>query len=210
MRKIMNLRIIQEITDFVFVEDKIEKSDIIFVPGGSHPELGEYAARLWKEGYAPLVMPSGGVSIKTGKFNGVKAKQEIYNKYYLTDCEFLTDVLTINGVPKNAIIGENQSSFTKDNAYFSSKVLNQKDIIIKKAIICCKNFHARRALMCYQFAFPEVEFYVYPTPYYEQNIDITKDNWHQSDAGIKRVLGELQRYSNQFMEEFDLIKEQRL
>jgi uncharacterized SAM-binding protein YcdF (DUF218 family) len=206
----MNLRIIKELTDFVFVEDNIEKADIIFVPGGSHPELGEYAASLWKQGYAPLVMPSGGVSIKTGKFNGVKAKQEIYNKYYTTDCEFLSDVLIMNGVSKSAIIGENQSSFTKDNAYFSRKVLDGKGIIIEKAIICCKNFHARRALMCYQFAFPEVEFRVYPTPYYEQDIDITKDNWYQTEAGIKRVLGELQRYSNQFMEEFDLIKEQKL
>jgi uncharacterized SAM-binding protein YcdF (DUF218 family) len=116
----------------------------------------------------------------------------------------------MNGVSKSAIIGENQSSFTKDNAYFSRKVLDGKGIIIEKAIICCKNFHARRALMCYQFAFPEVEFRVYPTPYYEQDIDITKDNWYQTEAGIKRVLGELQRYSNQFMEEFDLIKEQKL
>ncbi len=206
----MNRRIINEITDFVFLEDKIEKADIIFIPGGSHPELGEYAALLWIQGYAPMLMPSGGVSIKTGQFNGVKARAEIYNKSYRSDCEFLTDVLKINGVPENAIIGESESSFTKDNAYFSRKVLDKKGITIKKAIICCKNFHARRALMCYQFAFPDVEFYIYPTPFYEQGVDISKENWYQTEVGIKRVLGEIQRYGNQFTEEFNLLKEERL
>lgn len=44
---------IQDISDFIFLEDKIEKSDIIFITGGSYPELGESAADLWKKGLAP-------------------------------------------------------------------------------------------------------------------------------------------------------------
>lgn len=198
------MRMINEISNFIFIQDKLEKADIIFIPGGSYPELGEYAAQLYHLGYAPLIMPTGGVSIKTGQFNGVKARQEIYNKNYRSDCEFLTDVLTINHVPPTAIIGEDKSAFTKENAYFSRKVLELKNITIQKAILCCKNFHARRVLMCYQFAFPEVEFFVAPTSYYEEGIDITKDNWHHTEVGINRVLGEMDRCSKQFVEEFKL------
>lgn len=73
-------RIIDDITRFVFVEDELEKSDIIFIPGGSHPELGEFAAELYKKGYADTIMPSGGVSIKTGKFGGVKSKKRYITK----------------------------------------------------------------------------------------------------------------------------------
>lgn len=103
-------------------------------------------------------MPSGGVSIKTGKFNGVKSRKEIYNKNYKTDCEFLADVLMINGVSKEAIIWEDTSSFTKENAIFSRRVADENNLDIKKAIICCKSFHARRSLMCYQLAFLDTNF----------------------------------------------------
>lgn len=69
------MKIIDDISDFIFLQDEMQKVDIIFIPGGSHPELGEHAADLWKQGFAPKIMPSGGVSIKTGKFNGVKLKE---------------------------------------------------------------------------------------------------------------------------------------
>lgn len=125
----------------------------------------------------------------------------------MTECEFLTDVLQINGVPKTAIIQENESGSTKENAYFSRKAADYEGILIKKAIICCKSFHARRCLLCYQFAFPDVEFLVHPVTYFEGKIEISAHNWHQTDAGVERVLGEIQRYGNQFKDEFmDLTK----
>jgi len=201
------VKIIDDITDFIFLQDEIEKSDIIFIPGGSHPELGEYSAELWKQGFAPFIMPSGGVSIKTGKFNGVKSKKEIYNKSYKTDCEFLADVLMINGVSKEAIISEDTSSFTKENAIFSRRVADENNLDIKKAIICCKSFHARRSLMCYQLAFPDTKFYIHPIPYYQGNILISKENWYKTEVGIKRVLGELERCGNQFNDEILKLKE---
>lgn len=195
-------RIIDDITNFIFLNDEIQLSDIIFIPGGSNPELGEYAAELLKQGLAPIVMPTGGVSIKTGKFNGVKTKKNIYNKDYSSDCEFLVDVLKINGVPPNSIIEENTSGFTKENATFSQIVCNDRAISVKKAIICCKSFHTRRSLMCYQFAFPTVKFFVHAVPYYEGDIEISAHNWFKTEVGIKRVLGEVQRCANQFNEEF--------
>lgn len=200
----IKMKFIDDISDFIFLEDKIEESDIIFIPGGSHPELGEYAAELWKQDLAPFVMPSGGVSIKSGKFAGVKSKRKIYNKDYKTDCEFLADVLIKNGVSKNSIICETTSSWTKENAVFSRKIADENQLIINKAVLCCKSFHARRVLMCYQLAFPDVNFYIHPIPYYEADILISKDNWYKSEVGIKRVLGELQRCGNQFNE--DILK----
>lgn len=76
----MNMRIIEDITNFIFIEDALEKADAIMIPVGSYPELPERAASLWTDGYFPIVVPSGGVSVKTGKFNGVKSKSDIYYK----------------------------------------------------------------------------------------------------------------------------------
>ncbi len=201
------MKIIDDITNFIFVEDIPEEADIIFIPGGSHPELGEYAAALWKQGFAKLIMPSGGVSVKSGKFGGVKSKFEIYNKNYLTDCEFLSDVLLKNGVSESSIIREEKSGYTKENAMFSRKIADENNLNIGKAIICCKSFHARRTLICYQLAFPDSRFYIHPIPYYQDNTLISKENWYKTDIGIKRVLGELQRCGTQFNDEIMELKD---
>ena len=58
--------ILADIGDFIFVSDPPEQADAIMVAGGSHPELPEYAATLWKAGYAPRIFIGGGVSIKLG------------------------------------------------------------------------------------------------------------------------------------------------
>ncbi len=50
------------ITDFIFYETIIEKSDIILIPGGSHPEQMIKAAELFHNGMAPYILPSGGVN----------------------------------------------------------------------------------------------------------------------------------------------------
>ena len=89
----MNNRIIVDISNFIFVSNKPQKVDAIFLPGGSHPEQPEYAAKLYDKGFAEYVIPSGGVSVKRDKWPGVRSKAEIYNGDYKTDCEFFTDVL---------------------------------------------------------------------------------------------------------------------
>ena len=91
------------------MSDRLSKVEIIFLPGGSFPEIPERTAKLYHDGYAPLLLPSGGVSVKNGKFNGVKLKTDIYDKEYKTDCEFYTDVLLKDGVPRDFIICEDRS-----------------------------------------------------------------------------------------------------
>ena len=191
----MNDKIIADITNFIFVEDKPQKVDAIFLPGGSHPEQPEYAVDLYLKGYAKWLVPSGGVSVKRDKWPGVRSKADIYNGDYQSDCEFFTDVFVKNGVPSDAIIGENRSGHTRDNAFLSRRVVDENGLEIKTAIIVCKAFHARRCLMLYQMAFPDTTFFVCPVVC----MGITKDNWYKSEQGINRVLGELARCGNQFV-----------
>ncbi|MBR7083526.1 MAG: YdcF family protein [Clostridia bacterium] len=199
----MNERIIKDISDFIFISDEPSQSDAVFLPGGSHPAQPEYAAELYRNGYAKWLVPSGCVSVKRDKWPGVKAKREIYNGDYQTDCEFFTDVFLKNGVPANAIIGENKSGHTRDNAFMSRELVEMNGIEIKTALIVCKAFHARRCLMLYQLAFPTVKFRVCPVVCY----GITKDNWYKNEEGIDRALGELAKCGNQFVGD---IKEQLL
>ena len=174
----INMRIVKDISNFIFIEDKPEKADAILIPGGAYPELPEMAARLWR-----------------------KSKQEIYTGEYDTECAFYCEVLKRSGVPENNIIPEDKSRFTAENAWFSKVLLEERGIQLKKAIICCKAFHARRCLMYYQLTFPETEFIIVPVKDTHGG-QITKENWYQSEVGVEKVLGELQRVGTQFMPEF--------
>ena len=50
---------IEDITRFIFLEDAPQRADILFIPGNSHAEPSEWAAKLYHDGYAPLLLPSG-------------------------------------------------------------------------------------------------------------------------------------------------------
>ena len=188
-------RIITDISNYIFVSDEPERVDAIFLPGSSYPEQPEYAAELYHRGYAKWLIPSSGVSVKAAQWPGVQSKADKYDGDYHSDCEFFTDVFLKNGVPADAIIGENQSGHTRDNAFLSRKVVEEKGITLGTAVMVCKAFHARRSLMLYQMAFPEVALKVCPVCY----LGITKDNWYKTEKGIDRVLGELARCGNQFV-----------
>lgn len=191
----MTNRIITDISNYIFISDAPQKADVIFLPGGGHPEQPEYAAELYHKGYAKWLIPSGGVSVKRDKWQGVRSKADIYNGNYQTDCAFFTDVLLKNGIPATAIIEEDKSGHTRDNAFLSRMVIDEKGILIKTALIVCKAYHARRCLMLYQMAFPYIEIKVCPVHCY----NVTKENWYKSEKGIDLVLGELARCGNQFV-----------
>lgn len=185
---------LKEAENFIFVENKPEPADIIFVPGNGYPQMAERAALLYKEGYAPYILPSGRYSITNGKFAGVLAKGEKYNGKYDTEWEFLADVLMKNGVPKQAILKEDHATYTYENAIFSRHVTDGMGLQVKKAILCCKSYHARRALMYYQRLFPESEILVCPSC----TDSISRNNWKDTEKGIDEVTGEITRIIKQF------------
>jgi uncharacterized SAM-binding protein YcdF (DUF218 family) len=178
---------------FIFVEDQPQQADIIFVPGNGYPQMAERAAELYREGYAPWVLPSGKYSIMAGKFTGVLDQNQKYPGEYETEWEFLKTVLIKNGVPEEAILREDQATFTWENAKLSRKVTDAAYIQVKRAILCCKTYHARRALMYYQMAYPEAEFFVCPA----SPDQITRDNWRETEAGVDAVAGEVTRIMKQ-------------
>ena len=65
-------------TDYIFVKDEPQKADVIFVPGNGYPQMAAHAAELWKEGFAPYVLPSGRYSTVLGHFAGVQDLAEQY------------------------------------------------------------------------------------------------------------------------------------
>lgn len=190
------MRILDDITNFIFICDDPKPSDIIFIPGSSKYEPSEKASLLYKSGLAKFLLPSGKFSCKLREFPNEKIKNNYYIGNYKSDWQFCREVLLKNNVPSNAILLEDKSTNTYENAFFSRKVTDELNMEIKSAIICCQSFHARRVLMTYTLAYPNTKFYVVPS----DTQGISKDNWYKSDYGINRVLGELRKCGSYFEE----------
>ena len=190
----MNDKFLNQITEFIFVEDKPEKSDVIFIPGSGFPQLAEEAAKLYHQGLAPYILPSGKYSVLNGKFAGVQEKKEIYDGEYETEWEFLKEVLKKNHVSEEHILREDKATYTYENAIYSRKVTDCLGMEIKKAILCCKPYHARRSLLYYQLLYPETQFFVRPI----QDSDVKRENWYLTEKGIRLVFGEVQKIGEQF------------
>ncbi len=180
---------VQDITDFIFVEHEPEQADIIFIPGGDQGALAVTAARLYKAGYAPYVLPSGRFSKPVGhcRIPGYEER---------TEWDFLHELLVREGVPDSAILEEKKATYTYENAIYSRKVTDSQGLSIKKAILCPQACHARRALLYYKVCFPETEFLVCPTVTRE----ISRENWFLEEQKIDIVLGELEKCGSQFHE----------
>jgi uncharacterized SAM-binding protein YcdF (DUF218 family) len=170
------------ISELVFVKSEIKAADIILVPGGSHPQLMEKAAELYNQGLAPYILPSGHFNPKIPE--------------YSSEWEFLKSIGVKLGVPEEKILKEDQASHTFENAEFSWRVIKENKLPVKKAILVCKAYHSRRALLTYQTVFPkEIEFFIASTP---DKKEVTKDNWFLDEAKIKTVMGEVVKIGKYF------------
>lgn len=185
---------VRAVTDFIFVEDAPAPADVILVPGSAHPEHVLRAAALYRGGYAPWMLPSGRYSIKTGRFAGVPAAyQGRFGGDYETEWAYMRAILLAEGVPEYAVLREDQATFTWENAQLSRRALEEKGVAVRRAILCCRAFHARRALLYYQAAFPEAELRVCPA----RTPGADRDDWFLTPAGRERVLGEVSRCGSQ-------------
>jgi uncharacterized SAM-binding protein YcdF (DUF218 family) len=169
------------ISDFIFVEDLPQRADLIFIPGGSHPQLMMKAVELYQQGFALYILPSGGANPKLPG--------------YASEWEFLAKIALGMDVPEKAILKENKARNTFENASFSRQVLLDLKIKVGKAILVCKAYHSRRALLTYQAIFPKTQFFVTPVI---DNRGISKSNWYTKKDYITVVMGEVSKIGQYF------------
>ena len=189
-------RAISGITGFIFISDAPQASDVILVPGTAHAQVSERAAQLYRQGYAPYILPSGSCSSKLGRFACENVSDPRYRGEHATDFDFCRHVLRLNGVPDSAILREDRATNTMENAAFSAGVLREMGLEVRRAILCCQAFHARRAYMSYACHFPGAELLVVPA----DTQGITAQDWHKFEASREKVLGELAKSGKYFVE----------
>lgn len=128
---------------------EIPNTDAIVVLGGAvrpvspprimgdlneHGDRLLYAAKLYQEGKAPLIILSGG-------------RIEWYGNSE-SEAADMAAILQIMGVPEDAMIEEPNSLNTYQNAIYTKKILDEKGI--KKVILITSAFHMPRSVLIFR------------------------------------------------------------
>lgn len=171
------------VTRYLFIKDEPEKADALLIPGSPFPEPVELAARLYSEGYAPLIVPSGSRWLF---HRGSDNRQ--------AECDMLADVALRAGVPAQAILREGKARHTLDNARLSRLALDNAGIAVKTAVVCCQSFHARRCLKAYGRYFKGAKLLICPA----RTRGFDETNWWKTPLGIFKVVTELLKCTGLF------------
>jgi uncharacterized SAM-binding protein YcdF (DUF218 family) len=96
-------------------------------PGPSLRSRSERAAALWHEGYAPMIICSGGYARSATR----------------SEADGCAEVLLDNGVPADAIILEEQARSTEENAAYTHQIMRERGW--DTALVVSDGYHLLRA-----------------------------------------------------------------
>jgi uncharacterized SAM-binding protein YcdF (DUF218 family) len=147
--------------DYHHMSHELEKTDCILALGSHDLRVAERAAELYLEGWAPLLIMSGGLGNLT---------QETWT---VPEANQFAAIARKKGVPLEHVLIENKSTNTGENILFTQKLLAQKKINPSSFIVVQKPYMERRAYATFKKHWPgkkllatspQISFDRYPTP----------------------------------------------
>lgn len=154
------------------------QADLILAAGSHDLRVPRYAAKLFLDGAAPLLVCSGGLGKVT---EGLW--QETEGELFARECEAL-------GVPAERIIVEAQGTNTGENFTRSRALLEARGIFPKTGILVCKPYMSKRCLATGRRQWAQVDWRVSAPP-------ISFEDYANEDCPLEQeiqlMVGDLQR-----------------
>jgi uncharacterized SAM-binding protein YcdF (DUF218 family) len=161
---------------------QLEKADAILVLCSHDKRVAERGAQLFLDGWAPLLIFSGGLgSITSGLWSEPEADQ-------------FAKVAMDLGVPQEKILVENKSTNTGENILFTQRLLAEKELNPAKFILVQKPYMERRSYATFMKLWPEKEVLVTsPQVSFTEYLDNYANSELSSDDVVSIMVGDLQR-----------------
>lgn len=134
--------------DYHQMHHQLQKADCILALGSHDLRVPQRVAELYLQGFAPLVIMSGGL----GNFT-----QEIWTE---KEADKFAAIAIEKGVPKEAILIENNSTNTGENILFTQKLLQEKGLNPLRFIVVQKPYMERRSYATFKKHWPEKKLMV--------------------------------------------------
>lgn len=150
----------QIIWDYHHLHHKLEKADLILALGSNDLRVAEHAAKLYLQGWAPMLMFSGNVGALTR------------GKFARSEAETFAEIAIEKGVPPEAILIEPESTNTGENIANSRRILAGRGMDPETIILVQKPYMERRAYATFMnfwpgkrliVSSPPISFADYPT-----------------------------------------------
>ncbi|MGL0941289.1 YdcF family protein [Vibrio vulnificus] len=131
-------RQIELLWQYMQLQHHLTPADCLLVMCSNDLRVAEHAANLYKQGYAPYILFSGG----EGRFT-----EGLFEK---SEAEAFAELAKASGVPEEAILLEKKSSNSGENVRFSEQLLLEKGLAFESFILVQKPFMERRALATFE------------------------------------------------------------
>ncbi|MBI3631167.1 MAG: YdcF family protein [Candidatus Sungbacteria bacterium] len=172
----------QIIWDYHGMNHKLERADAIFVLCSYDTVVAEYGTRLFLEGWAPLLIFSGG--------RGGITK----NLFPETEADIFKEIAVRRGVPQEKILVESESTNTGENILFTKRLLEKYHKDPQKFILVQKPYMERRAYATFRKLWPEKNMIVTSPQIPMRDYVLNHSNKNLSEHDIISIMvGDLQR-----------------
>lgn len=133
----------QKLWDYHHVNHDLQKSDCILVLGSHDTRVADRGAELYLQGFAPLLIFSGGL----GNFT-----EGLWDE---PEADKFAKIAVSLGVPQNAILIENKSTNTGENIMFTQKLLKENGLDPESFIVVQKPYMERRSFATFKQHWPD-------------------------------------------------------
>jgi uncharacterized SAM-binding protein YcdF (DUF218 family) len=172
------LQLAKKLWDYHHMQHTLEKSDTILVLGSHDLRVADRAAELYFEGWAPMIIFSGGL----GNFT-----KEMWTE---TEADQFAAIAVKSGVPRESILVENKSTNTGENILFTQKLLAEKNLDLYSFIVVQKPYMERRSYATFKKHWPDKKLIV-------TSPRISFEDYPTEEIPLERVInimvGDLQR-----------------
>lgn len=134
--------------DYHHMNHKLEKSDCILALGSHDYRVADRAAELYLQGWASLLIFSGGLGNLT---------QHVWTE---SEADQFARIAVKHGVPSEAILIENKSTNTGENILFTRQLLKEKGLDPHSFIVVQKPYMERRSYATFKKHWPNKELIV--------------------------------------------------
>ena len=172
------LTLARKLWEYHLLHHQLEKADCILVLGSHDTRVAERGAELYLQGWAPVILFSGGLGNVT---KGIWTE---------TEADKFAAIARRAGVPYNAILVENKSTNTGENIVFSRQLLAEKQLDPDTFIVVQKPYMERRSFATFKKHWPDKRLVV-------TSPQIAFDAYANEEIPTERVInimvGDLQR-----------------
>ncbi|WP_344589545.1 YdcF family protein [Actinomadura vinacea] len=163
------------IWDHLVFVTPLAPSAVIVAMGCHDLRVAVQAARLWHEGWAPLVVVSGG-------------RGKVTSGWAETEARAFARVAREHGVPGDALLLEETAANTGENITATRTLLAERGVPVERGILVAKPYMTRRSLAAALRRWPEAEWLT-SAP------EVSYDAHLEADAHrfLELMVGDLQR-----------------